>query len=576
MAFNSNGVFSNYSRYIRNVLSSYSDLSPLHNLKKFGRNPRADILAGMTVAIISIPMALAFGVASGLGAATGIWGTICGGLFVGLFGGSPVGISGPTSPKVVQLAMVMKEHVLADGSPDLGFAFSMVALSGVILLIFAFCRIGRFIYYTPYSVVSGFMCGIGLILILLQLAPMMGVEASGSLVDQFLSLPTYLQQANVGAVIISLASFSAILLWERFKPIRWFPSPLVGLGTGILLGQILPYRVDFLSMSTALPTVYMPDFSKFSDMVAPALSLSGLCLFDSLLTCLVADTMTNERHNSNRELFGQGIANIACGLIGGVTTATATMRTVANIKSGARSGLASIMMGLTMLTFMLGLAEYARFIPMACLAGILLKIAIDILDYRVIPVFKSLPNSDKLIFAVVLFLTISTDLLVAVGVGMMIAFIHFIQKVSHLYEPSVANESLDVVGKIGLDHCEDDNKNVVVISLNGPVFFGISDKFYQAMENLNNVRKLTVDLGSVNYMDLSGAYLLDDLFSKCKEQNIEVTIRGAKGPIEMMLRRLRVVNDCPHTSWRIDGQGHLKMQFVEQVQKQPREVLLQA
>lgn len=534
----------------------WQELSPLPNLKLFALNPRADVLAGITVAIISIPMALAFGVASGLGAATGVWGTVCGGLFVGLFGGSAVGISGPTSPKVVQLAMVMKDHTLNNGAPDLTFAFSLVALSGIILIIFSLCRIGKFIYYTPYSVVSGFMCGIGLILILLQINPMLGVAGADSLMHAIASIPESLSNYNAGAILISLSVFVVIVIWERFRPLRWLPSPLVGLVVGIVLGQVLPYEVEYLHMSTGMPELYIPDISMFSDMIGPALSLAGLCLFDSLLTCLVADTMTHRRHNSNRELFGQGVANIFCGLIGGVTTATATMRTVANIKSGARSGLASVTMGLTMLAFMLGLAGYADYVPMACLAGILLKIGLDILDYRVLPVFQSLPWPDKMIFITVLLLTIFADLLIAVGVGLLIAFVHFIREVSRLYGPRIT--SLDTSGDIEVMSNDED----LIISLDGPMFFGIADSIYRTMDRMMDIKSLKIKLDRVNYMDLTGAYLLEDLLKKAAGQRVEISIEGALPPVVSLIERLRIVGNKEDIKWNKNEHGAYKVEYV--------------
>ena len=200
------------------------------------------------------------------------------------------------------------------------------------------------------------------------------------------------------------------------------PAPLVALFVGTLTANLFHLDIEYLEMVSGLPTLYMPNASQFASMFGPAMALAGLCAFDSLLTCLVADTMVSDRHNSNRELFGQGIANMACGIVGGVTTATATMRTVANIQCGARSGLASITMGSVMLALMLGLSGYSSYVPMACLAGILLKVGLDLLDYRVLPVLGRLPLTDKLCFWVVLALTLWTDLLVAVGAGLAIVF----------------------------------------------------------------------------------------------------------------------------------------------------------
>ncbi len=526
-------------------LRSLHDLNPWHNLKHWKRNPKQDVLAGATVAVISVPMAMAFGVASGLGAATGVWGTICGGIFVGLFGGCTVGISGPTSPKVVQLAMVMKDHTLPDGSPDLTFAFTLVFLSGIVVLLMGLLRVGRLVYYTPYSVVSGFMCGIGVILIVLEINPMLGLPGAPSLREAILGIPHAIANMQWPAAVVSGVTFASIVVWEKFRPkkMEWFPAPLLGLAVGIALPLVLSLEVDTVKMTSGLPKLYLPDASQFASMIGPAFALAGLCAFDSLLTCLICDTMTDDRHDSNRELFGQGIANMACGLVGGVTTATATMRSVANIKCGARSSLSSVTMGLVMLALMLGLAPYASYVPMACLAGILLKVGIDILDYRVLPVLRRLPLTDLICFFAVLGLTLWADLLVAVGVGLAIAFFRFVQEMGEIYGPEVA--SLDELPLPWSDEeglSEDFKRHVLIMHQEGPMFFGLSNAIYNTMERLVHYDVLIVRMGRVRYMDLSGAYLLEDLIEKARSLNTHVIITGMSGPVRSLLERLQVLD----------------------------------
>ncbi len=530
--------------FVRWFLRSLGDLNPWHNIKLWGRNPKQDILAGATVAVISVPMAMAFGVASGLGAATGVWGTICGGIFVGLFGGSTVGISGPTSPKVVQLAMVMKDHMLPDGSPDLTYAFTLVFLSGIIVLLMGVLRVGRLVYYTPYSVVSGFMCGIGVILIVLEINPMLGVPSAPSLREAILGIPHALANLHWPAALISGTTFLSILAWERFRPkrLQWLPAPLVGLAVSIAMAAGLPLEVEMVHMTSGLPKLYLPDVSQFSQMIGPAFALAGLCAFDSLLTCLICDTMTEDRHDSNRELFGQGIANMACGLVGGVTTATATMRSVANIKCGARSSLSCLTMGLVMLALMLGLAPYASYVPMAGLAGILLKVGIDILDYRVLPVLRRLPLTDLICFFAVLALTLWTDLLVAVGVGLAIAFFRFVQEMGELYGPevvSLAEAPLPWPGEKDLP--EEFKRHVLILHQEGPMFFGLSNAIYNTMECLVHYDVLIVRMGRVKYIDLSGAYLLEDLVLRAHSLGTHVIITGLNFPVRDRLEQLRVL-----------------------------------
>ncbi|HAW29053.1 MAG TPA: sodium-independent anion transporter, partial [Planctomycetaceae bacterium] len=297
-----------FSKYI-------NEFNPWHNIKIMHTNVPNDILSGITVAVIAMPLALAFGVASGLGAEAGMWAAICGGILVGLFGGSNTGVSGPTGPKVVQLAAIIAATKLATGEPDVVFAMSMVFLSGLICIALALMKIGRFIYYTPYSVVSGFMCGIGVIIILLEIPPMLGFATPNSVVGAIKQIPYDIMHEKPHALIVSLATFFTIMLWPRVTKKQWLPAPLLGLIVGTSIAHGFGFKdIEYIgSMPVGLPHLYLPDFSRFGDMIGGAFALAGLCIFDSLLTCLVADNMTSERHNSDREIFGQGIANIGCG-----------------------------------------------------------------------------------------------------------------------------------------------------------------------------------------------------------------------------------------------------------------------
>lgn len=534
---------------LRSYLAAFN---PWHNIKLWGRNPKQDIIAGATVAIISIPMAMAFGVASGLGASTGIWGTVCGGLFVGIFGGATTGISGPTSPKVVQLALVMKDHTLQNGQPDLTFAFSLIFLSGLIVLAMGLLRIGRFIYYTPYSVVSGFMCGIGVILILLEINPFCGLPGAESLRDAIMQIPSTVANAHIEALLVSGTTLATVVLWDKFKPrsISWLPAPLValGVGMGIAHGFSL-HEIPHVEMTSQIPTLYWPDLSLFSSMIGPAFALAGLCAFDSLLTCLVCDNMTEDRHHSDRELFGQGIANMACGLVGGVTTATATMRSVANIKCGAKSSLSSVTMGVVMLTLMVGLGGFAQYVPMACLAGILMKIGIDILDYRVLPVLRRLPRNDMICFWAVLGLTLWADLLVAVGVGLAIAFVRFVQEMSDLYGPEVVSLEDDPTPWSGEEGLPDDfRRRVLTLHQEGPLFFGLSDAIFRTMERLVHYDAVIVRMSRVRYIDLSGAFLLEDLIEKANSLGTQVFLCGMTPHVRGVLEKVNALEtvdpDC--------------------------------
>lgn len=509
-----------------------------------GRNVRVDLLSGLTVAVIALPLALAFGVASGLGAITGMWGAICGGIFVGLFGGSSTGVSGPTGPMTVLVSSVMMNYRLPDGVPDLTFAFGIIALSGLIMIAIALLRVGRFIYYTPYSVVSGFMCGIGVIIVTLQINPFFGLPTQSSITNAIKSIPTIPTAFNIEALLISAVTLGTIILWRKISPVTWLPGPLMGLIVGTSLANLLNLNITYIgNIPTGVPDFYIPDFSRISQMVAPAAAIAGLCFFDSLMTCLVADNMTGERHSSDREILGQGIANFAAGLVGGLPSATATMRTVANIKCGARSSLSAFTHGVVLLGLVLGLAPYASIIPMACLAGILVKIGIDILDYRVFPILHRMPLTDKICFWSVLVITVSIDLLVAMGIGLAIAFFRFVQEMSDLYKNEVVslkdiNESWPGEELIPANLRE----RILILRPEGPLFFGTADTLFRTIDKLMHFDVLIIRLRRVPTIDLSGAFALEDLVEKAKSRGTVVLLTSLNPRVRKTLDQLGILS----------------------------------
>lgn len=536
--------------------------NPWPNIKVMHTNVAGDVMAGLTVAVIALPLALAFGVASGIGPAAGMWAAVCGGIIVGIFGGSKIGVSGPTGPKVVQFAAILAATRLANGQPDATFLFAMVLLSGLICVALSFCRVGRFIYYVPYSAVSGFMCGIGVIIILLEIPPMLGFATPNSVLDAVRQIPHAIQNENPQAVLVSLSTFATILFWPVISPARWIPGPLMGLLVGTAIAWFGNFKIDFIdAMPVGLPKLHLPPLQlfakRFGDMIGPACALTGLCVFDSLLTCLVADNMSDDRHDSDREIFGQGLANIACGLLGGVTTATATMRTVANAKCGGQTGLASIVHGVVLMGFMLGLAPLVTHIPMACLAGILLKVGFDIIDHRVLPVLHRLPKSDALCFWLVLILTISVDLLVAMGVGITIAFVRAIYDLGNAYEQNVTDllqedatltKNTDKIApqvspRRQIVTLPDTLKDrVMSLELQGPMFFGVSQAMNRVSGQLADFDYLVIGMTKVPMIDLSGAYMLDDIVERATRRGAKVLVTGAQPRVRDTLSRLRVLD----------------------------------
>lgn len=525
----------------RPIFDSIKEFNPWPRIRVMGSNVAQDTLAGVTVAFIALPLALGFGVASGLGAITGMWGAIAGGLVGGLFGGSNVGVSGPTGPKTVQLAVVMHDHMLANGQPDLGFAFGCVFLSGVFMLILAVMRVGKFIYLTPYSVVSGFMCGIGAIVIIIELNPFVGLPTLSSVREALLAIPFSIMNANLGAVMISSLTLGTIIIWPKITKVVWLPGPLIGLAVGTIVANVLGLDIDYIpEVPTGLPDLYIPSLGQFDEMVGPAAALAGLAIYDSLLTCVVIDQMSDERHHSDQEIWGQGMANIVAGLIGGLTTATATMRSVANIQCGARTILSTIVHGLVLLTLVLGLAPLASYIPMGCLAGILFKVGYDILDFRVFPVLHRIPFPSKITFWTVFFLTVWEDLLVAVGVGLAIAFFLFVRDMSELWAPevqSLGESERDTKERVP-SHLR---KQIAVLAPQGPLFFGIADTLYRQVDRLVHYKVLIISLRDVPVIDLSGSFALEDMITMANKRGTKVILKGLNPAVRRTLTELSVM-----------------------------------
>ena len=540
------------------IKSSFKEISPLENIKVMGTNIGADILAGVTVAIIALPLALAFGEISQLGPIAGIWGAIAGGIVGGLFGGCMVGVSGPTAPKAAQIAAFMGFFVIGTtNEPDLIAAFSIIFLSGLILVAISLLRVSRFIHYAPYSVIAGFMCGIGVIVILTQMNAFIGLEAEKNIHDVLNNFGHVMKSINWDALYVAIPSLLILFLWvpieKKITFLTNIPSPLVALITGTSIAYFLnldiPYIGDKMGSTSQAQifSLYLPDLTRLSEFIVPAFALAGLAILDSLLSCKVADNITGQHHSSDRETFGQGMANIAAGLIGGVTTATATMRTVANIKFGGKTPLASIVHGLTLLAILLGLGFLVEAIPSACLAAILFKVGIDIMDYRILPILKKLPITDLLIFVIVLFVTLYEDLMVAVGIGVAFAIIVSMKEILFIIRTNSKHEiiSLDKSGLI--DNNQKDNKlkdlPVSVLKPIGPLFFGSMESLLRTHSTAGMHSMLIIDMSKINMIDLSGVFALEDLIKSSKSQGVRVLVTGADSSIKETMEKVNFIKN---------------------------------
>ena len=540
--------------YLKAVLN---EISPRTNITSLSKNIKGDIVAGITVGIIALPLALAFGEISQLGPIAGVWGAIAGGIVGGFFGGCLVGVSGPTAPKAAQIAAYMSFFVIGGtNDPDLVAAFSIIFLSGIILVIISFARISHFIHYTPYPVVAGFMCGIGVIVILTQLNAFVGLEVKKSIHDVIINLSNTINNANIEALYVSLPSLAILFLWpfliKRYSILNKIPAPITALLVGTCVAQIfnldIPYIGDKMGNTDAnqIFSIYLPDLSRTISFLSPAFALAALAVLDSLLSCKVADNITGKRHSSDRETFGQGMANIAAGLFGGVTTATATMRTVANIKFGGKTPLASIVHGLTLMAVLLGLGFLVAKIPTACLAAILFKVGIEILDYRIIPVINKLPTKDLIIFCMVLFITVYEDLMVAITIGVIFAVLSSIKDLKNIFKEKNVFAFVDFSDSDyakGLDTNEMNHSNIKILELKGSLFFGSIEKLIKSFNRIPNDNPVIIDMKEVPNVDLTGIFGLEDLVKLSQSQNRNVAITNVTEEISNKLIALKFIEN---------------------------------
>jgi len=577
-------VMANISGYLK-------DFNFKENLKGLGNHVRGDVLAGITVAMVVLPMALAFGVASGLGAIAGLWSAVAAGLVAGPLSGSAWSVGGPTGPMTIQILNIAQTHQLPDGSPNLVFIFTTIALAGFILIVLGLLKLGQFIKFTPYSVISGFMTGLGFLYMLLQLNPFLGLPGAKSITSAITELPSTIMHTSLPAIGIGILTLVIVVMWPKISPVTWLPGPLIGLFVGTasttLLGLDIPKIGD---VPTGFPELYLPNLDLLQQAFVPAAALAGLCIFDSLLTCLIVDNMTGTHHNSDRELVAQGSANLFSGLVGGLGGATNTMPCVVNIQSGARTRLASITMGLVLLSFILGLGTLAASIPLSALAGILLKAGYDILDMRVLPVVRRLPTSDLMVFGLVVVMTVFWNLLSAMAMGLAVAFFRFVKDQSDQYkaqlsqrDEDVKQEEEDLIFAFAREYARKISQNganmgevsgrfehivrdrIIIVRPHGPLFFGAIDWLNETVEHLEGKDVLIIRCKWLDELDLSGAYALGDLIEAANSRGVAVLTAGMTPRTRQVLAdlnelsRLEADYICEHFNAALD----IAMQIVE-------------
>jgi len=517
-------------------------------------NLRGDIFGGLTAAIVSLPLALAFGVASGAGAIAGLYGAVCVGFFAALFGGTPTLISEPTGPMTVVMTAIVAS--LTAKNPELGLpmAFTVVMLAGIFQILFGIFKMGKYITLMPYSVISGFMSGIGVILIILQIPPFLGQAApKGGVLGTVQKIPELLSNINPPEAILGAITLAIIFLMpSKFK--RFVPPQLLALVIGTLISLFFFQGVEIRRIGdipVGLPTLQMPTFSaaQMITMLVDGAVLGMLGCIDTLLTAVIADSLTRTEHKSNKELIGQGIGNLVSGICGGLPGAGATMGTVVNIQTGATTALSGITRALILLVVVLWAAGLTKSIPMAVLAGIALKVGIDILDWSFLKRSHKISLKGTLIMYGVLLLTVFVDLIVAVGVGVFIANILTIDRLSELQAQEVKtitdNDDEILLSPEEKRLLNQANGRIILFYLSGPMIFGVSKAIAREHTAMKEADVLILDLSDVPLLGVTASLAIENAIKDAIDKGLQVFIVGATSKIQHRLERLGILAQLP-------------------------------
>lgn len=532
-------------------------------------NWRGDLFGGVTTAIVSLPLALAFGVASGAGPQAGLWGAILVGLFAALFGGSSRLISEPTGPMTVIMTAVITAMMAKHPEGGMALAFTVVMMAGLFQVLLGSLRLGRYITLMPYSVISGFMSGIGIILILLQIAPLLGQPTPpGGVIGTLKALPDLVRQASGKEFLLGAATVAILFTipkgWRRYAPPQLLALLIV---TGASIALFASDEVRRIGViPTGLPSFQFPTFTAelMTTMVLDSMILGTLGCIDTLLTAMIADSLTREEHRSDKELVGQGIANCLSGFCGGLPGAGATMGTVVNVQVGARSPMAGLVRAILLLVVVMVAAGLTEPIPLAVLAGIALHVGINILDWSFMSRIHRVALSPTFIMYGVMVLTVFVDLIVAVGVGVFIANIITIERLSRIQEENVraisdTNDEAPLTEQEGqlLDRARG---QVLFFYLSGPMIFGVSKAIARQHAAVARFRVMILDLSDVPMIDTTVCLALEN---------------AVKDAVEAGCRPLLV---CPHkeSRARLENFGLLEIVNTDQIKQTRLEALQEA
>ena len=518
-------------------------------------NIRGDIYGGLTAAVVALPLAMAMGVASGVGPIAGMYGAIFVGFFAALFGGTPAQVSGPTGPMTVVMAAIFIQYTGMfpdDPAQGVALAFTVVMLGGLFQIVFGLLKLGKYIELVPHPVVSGFMSGIGVIIILLQFGPLLGQAADSKPLEAAQAIPTYVSQYDSTSLLLGIIALAIVFGVPKFLPKvnNLAPSPLLALVIGTI-AYLLFMPAGSTPIIGEIPTGF-PEFryptiemDLLLQMIASGLTLAGLGAIDSLLTSLVADNVTRTQHKSDRELIGQGIGNTIAGLFGGLPGAGATMRTVVNVKAGGRTPISGALHAVILLAIVLGAGALASDIPKAVLAGILIKVGIDIIDWDYLKRLKNAPKAGVVIMLTVLIVTVTIDLLLAVGIGMVMASFLFMKRITDMQiaGTSAITNPEDIGKELALSEREAEimqqaNNQILLFHMSGPMSFSSAKAIVRRHATIMDYKIMVLDLSDVPSIDFTTSRALEDIVTDTISANRHIILVGGNKEVcDMLLKQ---------------------------------------
>ena len=527
-------------------------LSTLKNYSK--ENFMADLMAGVIVGIVALPLAIAFGIASGVSPEKGIITAIVAGFIISLLGGSKVQIGGPTGAFIVIIYGIIQDY-------GIGGLTIATLLAGVLLILLGVFKLGAVIKFIPYPIIVGFTSGIALTIFTTQIADIFGLQfggekVPGDFIGKWLLYFKHFDTVNWWNAVVSFISVFIIAITPKFS--KKIPGSLVA----IVLVTIVVYLMkmyggitcidtigDRFTIQSQLPDAVVPELNweAIKNLFPLAITIAVLGAIESLLSAAVADGVIGDRHDSNTELIAQGVANVVAPIFGGIPATGAIARTMTNINNGGKTPIAGIIHAVVLLLILLLLMPLAQYIPMACLAGVLVIVSYNMSGWRTFKGLLKNPKSDVSVLLITFFLTVIFDLTVAIEWGLVLACVLFMRRVMETTEISVIKDEIDPNKESDLEVHEEHliiPKGVEVYEINGPYFFGIATKFEEMMANMGDRPKVRiVRMRKVPFIDSTGVHNLTNLCEMCHKDNIQVVLSGVNEKVHKVLEKTGFLYD---------------------------------